>query len=73
MILETERLRLRPWEDRDRAPLAAILGDPDTRFSTTPNKVKTFADFMHRAGTIKTAPEKWSDLFISQLGSRDGS
>jgi len=51
----------------------AILGDPDTRFSTTPNKVKTFADFMHRAGTIKTAPEKWSDLFIPQLGSRDGS
>jgi NitT/TauT family transport system substrate-binding protein len=35
--------------------------------------VKTFADFMHRAGIIKTAPEKWSDLFITQLGSRDGS
>jgi NitT/TauT family transport system substrate-binding protein len=51
----------------------AILSDPDTRFSTTPNKVKTFADFMHRAGIIKTAPEKWSDLFITQLGSRDGS
>jgi NitT/TauT family transport system substrate-binding protein len=50
-----------------------ILGDPDTRFSTTPNKVKTFADFMHRAGIIKTGPEKWSDMFIPQLGSRDGS
>jgi len=51
----------------------AILSDPDTRFSTTPNKVKTFADFMHRAGIIKTAPEKWSDMFITQLSSRDGS
>src|SRR3569623_43633 len=50
----------------------AILSDPDTRFSTTPNKVKTFADFMHRAGIIKTAPEKWSDMFITQLSSRDG-
>ncbi|RYE08468.1 MAG: N-acetyltransferase, partial [Hyphomicrobiales bacterium] len=29
--LETERLLLRPWEDRDRAPLAAILGDPQVR------------------------------------------
>jgi RimJ/RimL family protein N-acetyltransferase len=28
---ETERLLLRPWEDRDRAPLAAIMGDPHTR------------------------------------------
>ena len=31
MILETARLLLRPWEDRDRAPLAAILGDPVVR------------------------------------------
>lgn len=31
MILETERLWLRPWEDRDRAPLARILGDPHVR------------------------------------------
>jgi RimJ/RimL family protein N-acetyltransferase len=29
--LETERLILRPWEDRDRAPLATILGDPHVR------------------------------------------
>lgn len=31
MRLETERLILRSWEDRDRAPLAAILGDPEVR------------------------------------------
>lgn len=31
MRLETERLVLRPWEDRDRAPLAAIMGDPHVR------------------------------------------
>lgn len=31
MRLETERLILREWEDRDRAPLAAILGDPHVR------------------------------------------
>lgn len=29
--LETERLILRPWEDRDRAPLARIMGDPRVR------------------------------------------
>lgn len=31
MSLVTERLLLRPWEDRDRAPLAEILGDPHVR------------------------------------------
>ena len=31
MRLETERLILRSWEDRDRAPLAAILGDAEVR------------------------------------------
>jgi len=51
----------------------AILGDPDTRFSTTPNQVKNFADFMKAAGVIKVAPETWSDMFIPQLGGRDGS
>lgn len=31
MILETERLILRPWEDRDRMAMAAIHGDPHVR------------------------------------------
>lgn len=31
MYHETERLILRPWEDGDRQPLKAILGDPTVR------------------------------------------
>ena len=31
MRLETERTLLRPWEDRDRAPFAAINADPEVR------------------------------------------
>lgn len=31
MTLETERLILRPWEERDRASLSAILADPHVR------------------------------------------
>jgi RimJ/RimL family protein N-acetyltransferase len=31
MILETDRLLLRPWEERDRAPYAAFNADPDVR------------------------------------------
>jgi len=29
--IETARLILRSWEDRDRVPLAAVLGDPEVR------------------------------------------
>jgi RimJ/RimL family protein N-acetyltransferase len=35
MRLQTQRLILRPWEDRDRDPFAAIVGDPHVmRFYT---------------------------------------
>ena len=51
----------------------AMLDDKDTQFSTTPTKVMDFADFMHLAGTIKAKPAAWTDLFIPQLRSRDGS
>jgi NitT/TauT family transport system substrate-binding protein len=50
-----------------------ILADPDTQFSTTPNKVMNFVDFMRLAGSIKVAPAKWSEMFIPKLGGRDGS
>ena len=50
-----------------------ILEDPDTQFSTTPNKVMNFVDFMHLAGTIKVVPAKWSEMFIPQLSGRNGS
>jgi NitT/TauT family transport system substrate-binding protein len=50
-----------------------ILKDPDTRFSATPNGVMNFADFMHRAGTIKVKPASWSDLFVPALHARPGS
>jgi len=31
IVLETERLLLRPWRDDDRAPFAAMLADPTVR------------------------------------------
>lgn len=31
MRIETDRLVLRSWQDSDRAPLAAVLGDPEVR------------------------------------------
>jgi NitT/TauT family transport system substrate-binding protein len=32
-----------------------------------------FAEFMHKAGSIKVKPAKWSDMFVPQLAGRSGS
>lgn len=54
MKLETERLILRPWEDRDRAPFAAIVGDPHVmRFYTSTRG--------------RAAAESWIDKMIAGL------
>jgi NitT/TauT family transport system substrate-binding protein len=50
-----------------------MLEDPDTRFSTTPEGVMNFADFMHLAGSIKVKPAAWSEMFVPQLAKRSGS
>ncbi|SED72760.1 NitT/TauT family transport system substrate-binding protein [Rhizobiales bacterium GAS188] len=50
-----------------------MLEDPDTQFSATPNKVMEFADFMNLAGSIKVRPASWSEMFIPELRSRNGS
>ena len=55
------------------ADVQEMIEDKDARFSTTPNGVMQFADFMHRAGTIKVKPDSWSDMFVPQLSGRQGS
>jgi len=54
--LQTDRLILRPWQDRDRAPLAAILGDAHVRrfypSPATPAEVNAQIDAaIERVGT----------------------
>jgi NitT/TauT family transport system substrate-binding protein len=56
-----------------QAEILEILRDPDTRFSATPNGVMNFADFLHRAGTIRVKPASWSELFVPILHGRPRS
>ncbi|MDR6874938.1 NitT/TauT family transport system substrate-binding protein [Bosea sp. BE125] len=50
-----------------------MLNDKGAKFSTTPDKVMDFAEFMGLAGTIKVKPAKWTDMFIPQIHDRKGS
>ena len=50
-----------------------LLNDPETSFATTPEGVMAYAKFLGQIGAIKVVPEKWSDMFIAQIGDRHGS
>ncbi len=61
---------------RDRMPeaeLAELLRQPDMIFSTRPEGTLKFAEFLHRTGTLKTKPEKWTDYFMPQSAGLAGT
>ncbi|MEA2859689.1 MAG: sulfonate transport system substrate-binding protein [Methylobacteriaceae bacterium] len=50
-----------------------MVQDRDTQFSSTPNGVMTFANFLASIGSMKQKPAAWTDLFVLQLHGRQGS
>ncbi len=44
--------------------LIEILEMPSSVYKLAPSGIKTYADFMHKIGRIKTRPESWKDLFF---------
>lgn len=57
----------------DAAQLAAVLREPDIRFTTTPENVMRYARFMHAIGSIGQAPADWRALFFAELHDAPGS
>lgn len=55
------------------AELMRILDDPDSRYSIVPDGVMAYADFMHRAGTLRARPPSWRELFIPEIHQLPGS
>ena len=52
---------------------AAMLEDPAFKFTTTPENVKKYADFMHDTGSIQAQPAAWTDMFFPEIHSAPGS
>ena len=53
--------------------LAQLLQDPDYSYRPAPRRTLRFAQFMHRAGAIPRAPERWQDLFFPEAHGLDGN
>jgi NitT/TauT family transport system substrate-binding protein len=56
-----------------RDEVVKMLADPDTRFSTTPDGVMKYAEFMSSVKTIKVKPAGWKDLFFPEIHHLPGS
>jgi sulfonate transport system substrate-binding protein len=53
--------------------LLEVIDDPAVKFTTTPENVMKYAEFMHRIGTLKTLPASWQELFFPEIHGAPGS
>jgi NitT/TauT family transport system substrate-binding protein len=50
-----------------------MLSSPDMNFTTTPERIMKFSDFMYQVGTIKKKPASWKDMFFPEAYRMSGS
>jgi NitT/TauT family transport system substrate-binding protein len=53
--------------------LVEVLRDPEIRFTTTPENVVKYAEFMHDIGSIENRPASWRDMFFPEIHGAPGS
>ena len=65
---------LRLSKDKDSVQeILAMLNDPSIVYTTTPQNVMKYVDFMVKTGAIKVRPESWKDLFFPNAHGLPGS
>ncbi|TFW33816.1 ABC transporter substrate-binding protein [Massilia horti] len=53
--------------------IVKMLSDPQVKFTTTPQNVTKYVDFMQRTGAIKAKPSSWKDMFFPNVHNLPGS
>ena len=65
---------LRVSKDKDSVQdILAMLNDPAIVFTTAPQNVMKYVDFMLKTGAIKTKPDSWKDVFFPNVHGQPGS
>jgi len=67
LLVATEGGGLTPEE------IIEVLNDPHVKFTTTPENVMKYAEFMHDSGSLKNRPASWKDLFFPEIHGAPGS
>jgi NitT/TauT family transport system substrate-binding protein len=50
-----------------------VLSDPHIKFTTTPENVMKYAEFMNSIGSIRNRPGSWKDMFFPEIHGAPGS
>jgi len=50
-----------------------VLQDKDVRYTTSPEALMKYADFMHGVGTLKAKPADWKELFFPEIHGVSGN
>lgn len=58
------------WEISE---LVEILGDKDIKYTTAPENLMKYAEFMNSIGSIKGKPESWKDMFFPEMHGQQGN
>jgi NitT/TauT family transport system substrate-binding protein len=53
--------------------IVEVLSAPDIKFTTTPENVEKYAEFMHTIGSIGNRPASWQDMFFPEIHAAPGS
>jgi NitT/TauT family transport system substrate-binding protein len=65
---------LRISKDKDtRENILKMLNDPKILYSTTPQNVMKYVNFMYKIKSIKVKPDSWKDLFFPNVQNLPGS
>jgi NitT/TauT family transport system substrate-binding protein len=65
---------LRISRDKDSLEhILAMLNDPQIVFTTTPQNVMKYVQFMHKTGAIKTGAGSWKDVYFPNVHNLQGS
>jgi NitT/TauT family transport system substrate-binding protein len=62
--------------EKSKTPLdlvAKIVADPENVYTTAPQNIMKFVDFMHRTGVVGSKPADWRELFFPEIHSASGS
>lgn len=57
----------------DLADIIKQMNDPEIIFTTTPQNIMKYADFMHKVGSIRNRPADWKEMTFPNLHARQGS
>ncbi|WP_020656963.1 ABC transporter substrate-binding protein [Massilia niastensis] len=65
---------LRIAKDKDSVDdILKMLNDPNVVYTTTPQNVGKYVDFMYKTGSIKVKPASWKDMFFPNAHNLPGS